>query len=456
MAMFANENDAATYENSVASSFRWQGLYADETNLGCSGSSETASCRDAAIEEILHLVTASGVSQAYPSKWSECANNNPNLSAMQTQMDIARGGHFETVPATYPLSAIYHYNDQTCNYACMGTEMFYWALTSLLGGQDARAVENSVEWEASTASDLQSKLPGMYNLLAQGNAMKLLSLNGVLPGTGSSIGATGTYNPASQTCPAGCGLDGLSGASACGPLSGDYSKFCPSGGVIPTPTPTPIDQVALFDSDLYLSLYADLSQTFGSDATAAYNHLLSNGLAEGRVFSYVFDSQLYLDLNPDVVAQIGSGGYVSVFDNFVTSGIAQGKVASYVFNPQTYLVNYSDLNAAFGSNFGLALTHFLNNGIAEGRRGSLFFDVAYYLGIYSDLSAVFGTDYKAAMKHYITHGVGEGRSGSSAFDPRCYLARYADLVAAFGSTGYGQALLHFVVRGYGEGRVGSC
>ena len=26
MAMFANENDAATYENSVASSFRWQGL----------------------------------------------------------------------------------------------------------------------------------------------------------------------------------------------------------------------------------------------------------------------------------------------------------------------------------------------------------------------------------------------------------------------------------------------
>ena len=43
--------------------------------------------------------------------------------------------------------------------------------------------------------------------------MKLLSTNGVLPGTNSVTGATGTYKPSSQTCSNGCGLDG----SGCGP-----------------------------------------------------------------------------------------------------------------------------------------------------------------------------------------------------------------------------------------------
>eukprot|EP00592_Proboscia_alata_P011198 CAMPEP_0194365782 /NCGR_PEP_ID=MMETSP0174-20130528/13799_1 /TAXON_ID=216777 /ORGANISM="Proboscia alata, Strain PI-D3" /LENGTH=170 /DNA_ID=CAMNT_0039140623 /DNA_START=970 /DNA_END=1482 /DNA_ORIENTATION=+ len=48
--------------------------------------------------------------------------------------------------------------------------------------------------------------------------MKLLSLNGVLPGTNSATGATGTYNPSSQTCSSGCGLDGKSGSNVCGAL----------------------------------------------------------------------------------------------------------------------------------------------------------------------------------------------------------------------------------------------
>ncbi len=54
---------------------------------------------------------------------------------MQVQMDIARGGHFTSVPTTYPSNAIYHYYDRTCEYDCMGTEFIYWALTSLLNGQ---------------------------------------------------------------------------------------------------------------------------------------------------------------------------------------------------------------------------------------------------------------------------------------------------------------------------------
>ena len=82
---------------------------------------------------------------------------------------------------------------------------------------DGKAESNMEEWEASTPALLQSKLVGMYNLLADGNVstMKLLSSNGVLPGSGGS-GARYTYKPSSQTCSNGCGLDG--NESACGPL----------------------------------------------------------------------------------------------------------------------------------------------------------------------------------------------------------------------------------------------
>ena len=115
--------------------FRYQDLYATETEPSCSGSSETTSCHDAALEEILHCITANGVSQYYSDEFGECYKNIFNLSDIQAQMDIARGGHFTSVPGSYPAGSVYHYDDATCNYQCMVTEMFYWGITSLLGGQ---------------------------------------------------------------------------------------------------------------------------------------------------------------------------------------------------------------------------------------------------------------------------------------------------------------------------------
>lgn len=49
MAMFPNENP--NYDL-VLDTFYFQDLYASETELGCSGTSETSSCSDAAIEEV--------------------------------------------------------------------------------------------------------------------------------------------------------------------------------------------------------------------------------------------------------------------------------------------------------------------------------------------------------------------------------------------------------------------
>lgn len=216
MIMFRNEKSGENYKwRLLPETFRGQALYASETSLQCSGSNETKNCRDAALEEIFHVISDFGISPAYSKTFGTCFKGYNSRSVMQEQMDIARGGHFVSVPKKYPSGSIYHYDDKTCKYDCQGTEFFYWTVTSLLDGQDARVNWNADEWEASTKSQLQNKAPMMYDLLSNGGvtSMILLSSEGVLPGSNSN-GAVATYMPSSQTCDGGCALDG----SGCGTL----------------------------------------------------------------------------------------------------------------------------------------------------------------------------------------------------------------------------------------------
>jgi len=141
-------------------------------------------------------------------------------------MDIARGGHFTSISKNFPDSSIYHYDDTTCSYRCMTTEFIYWALTSQLDGQDKRLGRISNEWEANTPAKLKERLPGMVDLLLDHpNSMELFFSNGILPGSNSATGATGTYKPPSMTCSNGCGLDG----TGCGPQGNSLDvDICPS------------------------------------------------------------------------------------------------------------------------------------------------------------------------------------------------------------------------------------
>merc|ERR1712028_229304 len=113
----------------------------------------------------------------------------------------------------------------------MGTEFIYWALTSLLNGQDSSQI--SEEWQANTPAKIRSKLPGMFDLFRDySNNMVLFSANGVLPGNSAS-GATGTYDPPSMTCSNGCGLDGAGCGSQGNSLDVDICSIPSVGPVVP-------------------------------------------------------------------------------------------------------------------------------------------------------------------------------------------------------------------------------
>ncbi len=116
---------------------------------------------DAALEEVLHLVSH-GFEEVYP----EAFRFRPG-SALANAMDVARGGRFRRVPRRYPEEAWYHYDDRTCDYGCQCAEYFYWALTTILGAQDypGRGRQIADEWEPHTRELLQRRDPAVFKLL---------------------------------------------------------------------------------------------------------------------------------------------------------------------------------------------------------------------------------------------------------------------------------------------------
>ncbi len=117
---------------------------------------------DASLEEIFHIISNTGYARAYPEIFGE----RPG-TAIANAMDIARGGYFEDIPNSYPAGAWFTYDDETCDYACMISEYHYWAITSLLGGQDfpGRGEEIGHEWRLNTPEKLREGDPAIYALL---------------------------------------------------------------------------------------------------------------------------------------------------------------------------------------------------------------------------------------------------------------------------------------------------
>lgn len=124
MVMWKKENDLNI---DPPNDWTGQDLGNDETNPSYVASGKTGRF-DASLEEVFHIISHAGYSKVYPDAFGEEIG-----SELANAMDIARGGQFTAVPSSYPDGAWYSYDDETCDYGCMATEYFYWALTSILG-----------------------------------------------------------------------------------------------------------------------------------------------------------------------------------------------------------------------------------------------------------------------------------------------------------------------------------
>jgi len=116
---------------------------------------------DAALEEVLHIITHAGYAGVYPNIFGEQVGTD-----LSNAMDIARGGQFTSIPNNYPSGAWYTYDDSTCTYDCMAVEYIYWALTSMLGAQENRLDEIQQEWKLNTRAKVETQDPAIFQLLA--------------------------------------------------------------------------------------------------------------------------------------------------------------------------------------------------------------------------------------------------------------------------------------------------
>jgi hypothetical protein len=187
LVMFATERDARRGLRTVMGRIERSGfqigqdLYGEETFPKGPPHVNRAGRFDASLEEIWHLVSNGWVA-AYPAAFDYAPG-----SLLTQAMDLARGGEFRSIPRVYPDAAWYHYDDRTCDYECMAAEYFYWALTSLLGGQSypGRAEEIAEEWECPTPELLEAMDPAVHRLLTDQNfALPRVLPDGIYRGMG--------------------------------------------------------------------------------------------------------------------------------------------------------------------------------------------------------------------------------------------------------------------------------
>lgn len=87
---------------------------------------------DATFEEIIHNIFA-----GFPKVWGGAYGHFNLLSSGKSKLNRAlnqaRGGRFTSVPNQYPSSAIFTYDDRTCDYECQAVEYHFWVVLTRMG-----------------------------------------------------------------------------------------------------------------------------------------------------------------------------------------------------------------------------------------------------------------------------------------------------------------------------------
>ena len=115
---------------------------------------------DAALEEVWHVITYSGYSDAYPEVFGENTG-----TALTDAMDIARGGNFTSIPENIQQALGILMMTKHVNTIVWQLNIFYWGMTSILGAQENRLNEISQEWDLNTRILVENIDTSIYALL---------------------------------------------------------------------------------------------------------------------------------------------------------------------------------------------------------------------------------------------------------------------------------------------------
>ncbi len=106
------------------------------------------------------------------------------------------------------------------------------------------------------------------------------------------------------------------------------------------------DPSSFFETDLYLQQNPDVAAAVRDGQITAIDHFIKFGKFEGRNPIAQFDTNLYLEQNPDVAAAV-QAGELTAFEHFVTFGIQEGRLPAPDF---------------LGTTFDVVVTSAANNG----------------------------------------------------------------------------------------------
>jgi Ca2+-binding RTX toxin-like protein len=150
----------------------------------------------------------------------------------------------------------------------------------------------------------------------------------------------------------------------------------------------------------------------------------------------LFDSDYYLEQNPDVKAAVDSKKVNTI--TLLT------------------LVKQPDSAEEIAGDYSLAWQHFQQVGQIEGRDPSSLFDTEFYLSQNPDVAqAIASGQFKSAIEHYEKVGQLEGRQPIPGFNEPLYLQQNPDVAQAIASGQISSAYEHYVRFGETETRSGA-
>lgn len=137
------------------------------------------------------------------------------------------------------------------------------------------------------------------------------------------------------------------------------------------------------------------------DYSASINHYVSNGALEGRDPSPLFDSEYYLEENPDVASALAGGAFSGdPLLHYVSSGAIEGRDPNAYFDSSYYTEQNPEVQEGYNP-----LEHYILLGSLSGADPSPNFDPDYYLSQNPDVANL-GID---PLTHFLTFGQEEGR-----------------------------------------------